>query len=55
MRLEMFLERLENVKHHGQRYMARCPAHEDHTASLSVWDGRERLIVKRWDATRTPS
>lgn len=46
MQLEMFLERLEGVKKHGQRYMARCPAHEDRTPSLSVWDDHERINLK---------
>ncbi len=34
--LERLLSRLERVRCHGDSYMARCPAHDDHTPSLSI-------------------
>jgi len=30
----------------GRQHMARCPAHEDNTASLSVTDGTDRVLLK---------
>jgi hypothetical protein len=47
MRADALLNQLKNVKPRGQgQYMARCPAHNDKTASLSVKccdDGRVLL------------
>ncbi|HUF75364.1 MAG TPA: AAA family ATPase [Longimicrobiales bacterium] len=39
------LERLQGVKRAGSGWMARCPAHEDRTASLSVSEGREGTVL----------
>jgi predicted protein tyrosine phosphatase len=38
---ELILPRLDRVQRAGSGYTARCPAHEDRTASLSVGVGRE--------------
>lgn len=43
MTLDQFLELLEGVKKQGQGYIARCPAHEDRTASLSVYDSGDKI------------
>lgn len=46
MPLELLLERLENVKKTGAgRYMARCPAHADRTASLAIREGDSSVIL----------
>lgn len=45
MTLSDFLQRLSGVKGSGGQYMARCPAHDDHEASLSVGVGRNGSII----------
>ncbi len=45
MDLEDFLSKLEGVKQLPSGFAARCPAHDDHVASLSVNEGREGGIV----------
>lgn len=43
----ILLSRLERVRKSGRGYTARCPAHEDRTASLSIAEGRDgRALVK---------
>lgn len=42
---ELVLPKLDNVKKSGSGFMARCPAHDDGTASLSVSAGREHPVV----------
>lgn len=42
---EVLLPRLEGVKPNAGGYMARCPAHEDGTASLSIGPGRHQPVV----------
>lgn len=42
---EIVLPRLERVKKSGGGFMARCPAHEDGTASLSVSEGKDQPVV----------
>lgn len=42
---ELVLPRLERVKKSGGGFMARCPSHEDGTASLSVAEGKEQPVV----------
>ncbi|WP_374379002.1 AAA family ATPase [Pseudomonas fluvialis] len=37
--LDLLLSRLEGVKRYGARYMARCPAHQDKSPSLSLSRG----------------
>src|SRR4051794_5830179 len=45
--VDQFLERLERVKRSGEGWVARCPAHEDRVASLSVAVGDEgRVLVQ---------
>jgi hypothetical protein len=45
--LDRFLERLEHVKRSGSGWTARCPAHEDRQASLSVGEGDDgRVLLK---------
>lgn len=47
MRTAEFLTKLRAVKQTGTGWEARCPAHEDHKASLSVTEGREgRILLK---------
>ena len=47
MRLEDFVERLENVKMSGGQYTDRCPAHEDKKNSLAAGAGDDgRILVK---------
>lgn len=42
----MLLDRLERVRRAGRGWSARCPAHEDRTASLSVAEGGDgRCLV----------
>lgn len=45
--IEAVLSRLSSVKQSGDNFLARCPAHDDKTASLSISTGREgRTIFK---------
>jgi len=43
MTLDQFLELLEGVRKQGAGYIARCPAHEDREASLSVYDSDDKI------------
>jgi AAA domain len=43
--LELVLAKLDGVRQHGGYWMARCPAHEDSKASLSVARGTEQPVV----------
>ena len=46
MTIEEFMKKLEGVRHpHPGQYSAKCPAHDDKTASLSVGKGRDNRIV----------
>jgi hypothetical protein len=42
---EQVLPKLDAVKKSGAGFMARCPAHEDRAASLSVAEGRDHPVV----------
>lgn len=43
----VLLSRLERVRKSGRGYTARCPAHEDRSASLSIAEGNDgRALVK---------
>lgn len=43
----LLLDRLEGVKRSGKGWIARCPAHKDRSASLSVAEGRDgRVLMK---------
>ncbi len=46
--LELVLARLEQVKKTREGYMARCPAHEDKTPSLSVGIGENLILLYCW-------
>lgn len=47
MELQDFLSKLDGVRQLPSGFSARCPAHDDHVASLSINDGREGgLVVK---------
>lgn len=51
MKLEQVLAQLEGVKPAGKRqWVARCPAHEDRHASLSVGEGAEGKVLLRCHA-----
>ena len=46
MTIEEFMKKLEGVREdHPGQYSAKCPAHDDKTASLSVGKGRDNRIV----------
>jgi hypothetical protein len=51
---EMVLPRLQNVRKSGTGFMARCPAHDDGKASLSVTTGRDHPVVFHCHAGCTP-
>ena len=43
--LELVLGKLDGVRQHGGYWMARCPAHDDNKASLSVARGTEQPVI----------
>jgi hypothetical protein len=43
--LDRILARLQGVRHSGGGWIARCPAHEDRSPSLSIGEGREGKIL----------
>ncbi len=45
MTVDELLQRLQGVKRTGSGYMARCPAHADHTASLHVGAGDDGCLL----------
>ncbi len=45
MRIDEFLDLLERVKKNGNGWTARCPAHEDRKASLSIGVGDDEIIL----------
>ncbi|MFQ5853799.1 MAG: hypothetical protein ACE5JU_24845 [Candidatus Binatia bacterium] len=45
MKVENFLSRLDQVRHSSGRWTARCPAHKDHSPSLSIAEGAAGRIV----------
>jgi 5S rRNA maturation endonuclease (ribonuclease M5) len=45
MLTEAFLERLEGVRGNGSGWTARCPAHDDRTASLSIRDAGDQTLI----------
>jgi hypothetical protein len=44
-RMALLLDRLERVRKSGRGYTARCPSHEDRSASLSIGEGNNGGIV----------
>ena len=46
MTLDQILDRLEGVKKHGNgRFMAKCPSHQDKTASLGITEKDDRILL----------
>lgn len=45
MTLDEFLEHLEDVSKSGKGYVARCPAHDDQTASLGITEGDAGILL----------
>lgn len=45
MTLQDFLSRLDGVHGHGNKFTARCPAHDDHDPSLSITQGEDNRIL----------
>jgi 5S rRNA maturation endonuclease (ribonuclease M5) len=43
--LDLFLSKLDGVRQHGGYWMARCPAHDDREASLSIARGTEQPVI----------
>lgn len=43
--LDLLIARLEGVKKSGKGYVARCPAHEDRTPSLSLREGDDGRVL----------
>lgn len=43
--IDEILLKLKDVRKSGSGWVAKCPSHEDHTASLSVSEGREGRIL----------
>jgi hypothetical protein len=49
MRASEFVLLLNGVQSKGEhKYIACCPAHDDHDPSLSVTDHHDRILVKCW-------
>jgi hypothetical protein len=48
--LDLVLGKVEGVRQHGGYWMARCPAHHDRQASLSVGRGTEQPVVLKCHA-----
>jgi putative DNA primase/helicase len=46
MQLETLLEKLDGVKKSGGSYLAKCPAHDDKRASLSIKKGEKCILLK---------
>lgn len=52
--LDLLLSRLDGVKRQGERYVARCPAHDDKSPSLSLARGEDgRALVRCWAGCET--
>ena len=45
MQINEFLQRLQSVKGDGTQYTAKCPAHDDKRASLSIAAGEDGRIL----------
>src|SRR5262245_50137424 len=48
MTLNELLPMLDGVRQRGARFSARCPAHDDHSPSLSVSEGEKGLLLRCW-------
>jgi len=54
MNIDDFLAKLKNVKRSGSEWVARCPAHDDRNASLSIREGAGGRILLNCFAGCTP-
>ncbi len=54
MSLGNILSALEGVRQHGDSYQARCPAHDDRRASLTVSTGKDGKVLLHCHAGCTP-
>ena len=45
MVLNEILDKLKNMKEHGDKYTALCPAHNDKTASLSISEDSGKILI----------
>jgi len=45
LRIDAFLERLENVRPSGSGFTGRCPSHDDRVSSLGVAENGDKLLV----------
>jgi hypothetical protein len=45
VRLQDFLDRLDDVRPAGREHLARCPAHDDHAPSLAVRQDGDRILM----------
>jgi hypothetical protein len=50
--VERLLPRLSHVRQIGERWIGRCPAHEDHSPSLSIRRTRDRVLIRCWAGCR---
>ncbi|MDP6041593.1 MAG: hypothetical protein QGG64_23805, partial [Candidatus Latescibacteria bacterium] len=49
MKAEEIISRLERLRQTGPgRWIARCPAHEDHNPSLNIREVDDRILIKCW-------
>jgi hypothetical protein len=48
MTIPDILQRLENPKRRGSRWLATCPAHSDSSPSLSVSEGDKGVLLRCW-------
>lgn len=49
------LSRLQSVRGNGHQWMAKCPAHDDRKASLSVGNGGDKVLLRCQTGCRTES
>lgn len=52
MTASSFLSLLDQVKPTPRGWQARCPAHDDHSPSLSLKEGERGLLLKCWAGCR---
>lgn len=48
MTMEEVLPRFDRIRRSGRGYVARCPAHEDKSPSLTIQAGDKGLLLKCW-------
>ncbi len=55
MRVREFVDLLDGIRPNGSGWKARCPAHDDREASLSIHEGDDgRILLKCFAACETP-